>query len=103
MSQHSYDAKLPDGTPVQITAGWDEAMQWLFLDVEGPTDDKRTDEEGYLYSSLGDQNCPKQLWSYFAERLAELELEIPSGMTKAIKFDMAVNAGNGILDWSQYP
>ena len=52
MSQHSYDAKLPDGTPVQITAGWDEAMQWLFLDVEGPTDDKRTDEEGYLYSSL---------------------------------------------------
>ena len=100
MSQHRYETRLADGTPVTVTAGWDRPLGWLYLNIEGPLDDPRSDEDGFFYSNLHDVRAPTTDWSYFVGKLSAYGIVLPEMMTAAIARDMANNVGNHEVNWS---
>ena len=101
MSRHRYRPTLPDGTPVTVTAGWDFPPQRYYLDIEGPGDDPRLDEDaGYVYSNLHDPKAPHDGGSYVEARLAEHGVAIPPPMARAILADRAEPIRNAVTDGS---
>lgn len=98
MSQHHYRTTTPDGTPVEILAGWDRPLQGFFLVVE----DEREDE--YVYSNLDDPalaSCgglPARL-EYFQAKLAGLGLALPQAVWDEIRGDARANRGNRDVEY----
>ena len=96
MSQHIHET-VYNSRPINILTGWDRPLQGHFLVVEF------TDQpDEYLYDNLSD---PDLAWcmglpptmDHFIEKLASLNISLPSEMLANVLVDKFGSAGNKVV------
>ncbi|QDL38547.1 hypothetical protein [Rhodoferax sediminis] len=96
MSQHSAHTHYR-GRKVVVVAGYDRALNDLFLQVLGHEDAPRAVEECVLYSSLHE---PHRDWTDInavSDKLTELGIEVPDSLLEAVYLDQLFHAGNRMV------
>lgn len=75
MSQRLYETRNPNDEPVEVLAGWDAALEYLFLVVHRLDEPGGQDEET-LYTNLDEENPELKAWEITAV-LHKLGLPFP--------------------------
>lgn len=100
MSQHIFTAKYKGIHPVSILCGWDYPLQGYHLSVSFIEDDEELKENNVIYCDTNDRRSPSNSnWEYFATKLAEMSIEVPSGLGHAIREDAINQVRNKVTNW----
>ena len=113
MSQHKFSS-LKDGKRIEVMAGWDRPLQYVFLTVESTLVEpegletmpeaeqlafaERLDEESeWLFNNL---LTPIKKAEEVGMILRKLEIPIPEGFEAAIAADEQANVGNKVVEYT---
>lgn len=101
MSQHHYQTRNAQGSPVYVLAGWDCPLGHFFLNVEHAN--AGDDDEEMIYSNLDDAQgglAHRESFAYYRKVLADLGIDVPEAMIEAIEQDKIHQVGNRVEDWT---
>ena len=111
MSRHHTVTRTLKG-PLDVTAGWDQALQHFFLSVNDPEKEESDTGASNVHESLDDQRLrgpgrgtlhrPRNGygWDELLAVLAHLNLTLPAEMLAALRDDQRHNTGNRNQEWS---
>ncbi len=93
MSQHIFT-----DNDLEVTAGWDRPLGYIFLFVEKPGSSKQ------VYNNLSDPDMgwyrPQDVHHYQSV-LEKLGIAVPEGFWAAVNDDRIANMGNKVHFWSE--
>ncbi|AOZ11118.1 hypothetical protein [Cupriavidus malaysiensis] len=93
MSQHHF-ATTHNDRRIQVNLGWDRRLQYFFMVIDYVDRMEERDGEGYLYSSLDEDNAFQLGLEYFEAKLGELGITVPRSMFEEVRSDATKNVGN---------
>ena len=92
MSQHLFETRNAQKTPVLVTMGYDRPLDYVFCTV---TDG----DDNILYSNLDDEKAGivQQDVNYYRPVLAELGIRVPDSVYREVSSDQHQRVGNRVV------